>query len=97
MPSVYNYPECNGQGSQSYKRPRCDDDSRRRERVPMHDWLGGRISMHDWLGGKVMLRDPAGGRVLAHDRLERMAGDRVQDDQPMRRDPEREPYTHQTS
>ena len=53
--------------------------------------------MHDRLGGKVMLRDPAGGRVLAHDRLERMAGDRVQDDQPMRRDPEREPYTHQTS
>ena len=38
-----------------------------------------------------MLRDPAGRRVPAHDRLEQMAGDRVQDDQPMRRDPEREP------
>ena len=38
-----------------------------------------------------MLRDPAGRRVPAHDRLEQMAYDRVQDDQPMRRDPEREP------
>ena len=38
-----------------------------------------------------MLRDPAGRRVPAHDRLEQMAGDRVQDDQPMRRDPECEP------
>ena len=38
-----------------------------------------------------MLRDPAGRIVPAHDRLERMADDRVQDDQPMRRDPEREP------
>ena len=33
----------------------------------------------------------------AHDRLERMADDRVQHDQPMCRDPEREPYTHRTS
>ena len=38
-----------------------------------------------------MLRDLAGRRVPAHDRLEQMADDRVQDDQPMRRDPEREP------
>ena len=38
-----------------------------------------------------MLRDPAGRRVPAHDRLEQMAHDRVQDDQPMRRDPEHEP------
>ena len=37
-----------------------------------------------------MLRDPAGRRVPAHDRLEQMADERVQDDQPMRRDPERE-------
>ena len=41
-----------------------------------------------------MLRDPAGERIPAHDRLERMADNRVQDDQPMRRDPEREPYAH---
>ena len=33
----------------------------------------------------------------AHDRLDQMADDRVQDDQPMRRDPEREPYMHHTS
>ena len=33
----------------------------------------------------------------AHDRLEQMADDRVQDDQPMRRDPEREPDTDRTS
>jgi len=45
--------------------------------------------MHDRLGGRTMLRDPAGRRVPAHDRLERMADDRVQDDRPMRMDPER--------
>ena len=38
-----------------------------------------------------MLRDPARRRVPAHDRLEQMADDRVQDDQLMRRDLEREP------
>ena len=38
-----------------------------------------------------MLRVLAGRRVPAHDRLEQMLDDRVQDDQPMRRDPEREP------
>ena len=38
-----------------------------------------------------MLRDPAGRRVHAHDRLEQIADDTVQDDQPMRRDPESEP------
>ena len=38
-----------------------------------------------------MLRDPAGRRVPAHDRLEQMADERVQDDQPMRRDLEHEP------
>ena len=37
-----------------------------------------------------MLRDPAGRRVPVHDLLEQMADERVQDDQPMRRDPERE-------
>jgi hypothetical protein len=38
-----------------------------------------------------MLLDPAGRRVPAHDRLEQMADERVQDDQPMWRDPECEP------
>ena len=38
-----------------------------------------------------MLRDHIGRRISAHDRLEQMADDRVQDDQPMRRDLEREP------
>ena len=38
-----------------------------------------------------MLRDPAEQRVPMHDRLEQMADDRMQDDQPMWRDPEREP------
>jgi len=38
-----------------------------------------------------MLRDPVGWRVPTHDWLEQMADDRVQDDQLMRRDPEREP------
>jgi len=45
--------------------------------------------MIDWGAGP--LCDPAGRRVPAHDRLEQMADDRVQDDQPMRRDPERDP------
>ena len=38
-----------------------------------------------------MLRDLAGRRIPAHDRLEQVADDRVQDDQPMRRNPECEP------
>ena len=50
--------------------------------------------MHDRLGGKTMLRDPSGGRIPAHDRLEQMADDMVPDDQPLRRDPEREPVHH---
>ena len=37
-----------------------------------------------------MLRDPAGRRVPVHDRLKQVTDDRVQDDKPMRRDPERE-------
>ena len=57
----------------------------------MHDQLGKKVSVHDRLGGRTMLRDPAGRRVPALDRLEQMANDRVQDDQPMRRDPVREP------
>jgi len=57
----------------------------------MHDWLGKKVSVHDRLGGRTMLRDPAGRRVPAHDRLEQIADDRVQDDQLMRRDLEREP------
>ena len=91
MPSAYDCLECNGQGSRSYKKPRHGDESYRRERTSVHDRLEKRVSVHDRLGGRTMLRDPAGRRVPAHDRLEQMADDRVQDDQPMRRDPEREP------
>ena len=43
-----------------------------------------------------MLRDPMGGRISAQNRLEQMAGDRVLDDQLMRRDLEREPFHHCT-
>ena len=57
----------------------------------MHDQLGKKVSVHDRLGGRTMLRDPARRRVPVHDRLEQVADDRVQDDQPMRRDPEHEP------
>jgi len=96
LPSADNFPECNGQGGRSYKKPRRDDELHRRECVPMHDRLGKWVSVHDRLGGRTMIRDPAGRRVSIHDRLEKMADDRIQDDQPMRRDPEREPYTHQT-
>ena len=63
----------------------------------MHDRLGKKISVHDQLGGRTMLHDPAGKRIPTHDRLEQMADDRVQDDQPMRRDPEREPDTNRAS
>jgi len=38
-----------------------------------------------------MLNDPSGGRIPVHDRLEQMADDMTPDDQPMHRDPEREP------
>jgi len=55
------------------------------------------VSVHDRLGGKVMLCDPSRDRVPAHDRLEKMADDRVSNDQPMRRDPERELFLHQAS
>ena len=91
LPSAYDCPECNGEGSRSCKKPRHIDELYRRERTPVHDRLGKKASMHDRLGGRTMLRDLAGRRVPAHDRLEQMADDRVQDDQPMRRDPEREP------
>ena len=57
----------------------------------MHDRLGKKVSVHDRLGGRTILRDPARRRVPAHDRLEQMADGKVRDDQPMRRDPEREP------
>ena len=57
----------------------------------MHDRLGKMVSVYDRLGGRTILRDPARRRIPAHDRLEQIADDRVQDDQPMRRDPEREP------
>src|SRR6185295_2870353 len=95
LPSVYDCPECNGQGSQSYERSR--HEPYRLECTHVHDRLGKRISVHDRLGGRTMLRDPAGRRVPAHDQLEQMADDRVQDDQPMRRDPEREPDIDRTS
>jgi hypothetical protein len=38
-----------------------------------------------------MLCDPARGKIPTDERLEQMANDRVQVDQPMRRDSEREP------
>ena len=65
----------------------CDND---RQHTPVHDRLGGRVSVHDRLGGWTMLHDPAGGRIPANDRLEQMSNDRLLDDQPLRRDPERE-------
>ena len=52
----------------------------------MHDRLGKKVSVHDRLGGRTMQRGAAGRRVPSHDRLEQMADDRVQDDQPMCRD-----------
>ena len=79
LPLAYDCPECNRQGSRSYEKP-CHEPYRR-ERTPVHDRLGGRTMLHD----------PARRRIPAHDRLEQMADGRVQDDQPMKRDPEREP------
>jgi len=89
LPSAYDCSECNGQGSRSYER--SHHEPYRCERTPVHDQLGKRVSVHDRLGGRTMLCDPAGRRVPAHDRLEQMADERVQDDQLIRRDPEREP------
>ena len=95
MPSAYDCPECNGQGSRSYERPR--HEPYRRECTPVHDRLGKRVSVHDRLRGRTMLHDPTGRRVPVHDRLEQMADDRVQDDQPMHRVLEREPCIDRTS
>ena len=50
--------------------------------------------MHDQLGGKSMLRDSSEGQIHVHDQLEQMANDLVLDDQPLHRDPEREPFNH---
>ena len=75
MPSSYDYPECNGQGSRSYEK--SHHEPYRRERTPVHDRLGKKVSVHDRLGGRTMLRDPTGRRVPAHDQLEQMADDRV--------------------
>ena len=50
LPSAYDCPECNGQGSRSYERPR--HEPYRRERTPVHDRLGKRVSVHDRLGGQ---------------------------------------------
>ena len=97
LPSANDCPECNGQGSGSYKKPHNDYESHRRERIPIHDRLRKRVSVHDRLGGRTMLRDPARRRIPAHDWLEQMADDRVQDDQPMHRVLEREPCIDRTS
>src|SRR6185312_16110499 len=55
LPSAYDCPECNGQGSRSYERSR--QEPYRCERTPVHDWLGKRVLVHDRLGGRTMLRD----------------------------------------
>jgi hypothetical protein len=103
LPTAKDCPECNNlfRGGRSYKKPRFDDGLHRPmarwEHTPIHDRLGEKISVLDRLGGRTMLRDPAEGRIHVHHRLERMADDRVPDDQPMRRDPKREPVTQRTS
>ena len=63
LTSVYDCPECNGQGSRSYKRSRHVDEPYRRERAPVHDQLGKNVLVHDRLWGRTMLCDPAGRRV----------------------------------
>ena len=63
----------------------------------MHDRLENRISVHNRLGGRTMLRDPGRRRIPTHDRLEQMANDRVQDDQPMCGYPECEPDSDRTN
>ena len=100
LPTVDNFPECNGfyREDQSYKKPRFDQRPQGpiiRERnddrcIPIHDRLGGRVSVHDRLGGRTMLRYPVGERILANEQLEQMANARVLDEYLHRRDPERE-------
>ena len=83
LPTVDNFPECNGfyREYRSYKKP-CFDQRLRGpiirgrsddRRIPVHDRLGGRVSVHDRLGGRTMLCDPAGGWIPADERMERMA------------------------
>ena len=89
LPTVDNYPECNGfyREDRSYKKPRFDQRPRGpiiRERgddrrIPVHDQLGGSVSVHDRLGGRTMLCDPAGGRISADERVEWIADAQVSD------------------
>jgi len=44
LPSAYDCPECNDQGSRSYERPH--HKLYRRERTPVHDRLGKRVPVH---------------------------------------------------
>ena len=49
LPSAYDCPECNGQGSRSYEWS-CHEPYRH-EHSPVHDRLGKRVLVHDRLGG----------------------------------------------
>ena len=61
MPSADDCPKCNNkyQGGRSYKKPHFSDEPcgsmmmGRRERTPIHDWLGGNVSVHDRLGAEL--------------------------------------------
>jgi hypothetical protein len=89
LPSADNCPECNGPfwGSQCFKRP-CFDDRKRRPIIrDRRDYEEKRVPVHDRLGDKITVKDRM--RVSVHDRLEERANNRVPDEEPLCREPER--------
>jgi len=58
LPTVRDFPECNGYDRYDKSDRRYHDDDRRfngpiRGRASIHDRLGGRLSVHDRLGDRV--------------------------------------------
>ena len=87
MPTSRDCPECNGffRNNQLPKRTRLNDEKADRsvKNISVHDRLGMKPTVHNRLGPKMSSR------------LERMAEEMVPDEEPFRRDPEKQPMPNQ--
>ncbi|RLN09140.1 putative gag-pol polyprotein [Panicum miliaceum] len=100
LPSADNCPECNGLSCNDRPMPHSRDRGsepisrnrrgREEQRVSVHDWLGGRVDQYHRSKGRTNQQDGLGGRICVHDGLEEMADDRVSDEDPLGREPDRE-------
>jgi hypothetical protein len=99
LPTTENIPECNGaynNGSSSKRvcfndrkpmaRDQCEFNN---QRVPVHQWLGGKASVYDHPVGKAIVHDRLGGRVneKSSNPLEELADSLVSDEGIMCRAP----------